>query len=206
MGLSLVTDASALPCTAAEAKAEIPGYVAGTNNDATILRCLNSATKWFQNQTCRQLMVATWLQTWADWPEAMKLGLRPISSVSSVKYYDTDATLQTVSASDYWVDTNANRDEPDIVFKSSFTWPTVEDGRPSAVEVRFVAGYPSAAAVPDDIKGAIQMLTRYWYEINMAASPIVASQNPTDAEPMKYGEIPFGVKSIVNMYKADGYS
>lgn len=212
MGLTLVTDAVALPWTAAECKAEIPGYVAGTNNDATLLGCLNSATKWVQNQTCRQLMVATWLQTCNAWPDAdedgyysIKLDLKPLSSITSVKYYDTNGTQQTVSSGDYWGITTSVR--PTLTFNpDEFDWPSLQDARPDPIEIRFVAGYASASAVPDDLKRAIQLLTRYWYEINMAASPIVASQNPVDAQPVTYGEIPFGVWSIVNMYKADGYT
>ncbi len=213
MGLTLVTDASTLPWTLAEFVAEIVGYVQSSANDNVCTAVLNATTKWVQNQTCRQFIQATWKQTLNDWPEAdsdgfysVKLDLSPLASITTVKYYNTSGTLTTVSSGDYWTITTSI--PPRLTFNpSEFDWPTLQDGRPDPIEVTFVAGYGAAgSSVPHDLKRAIQLLARYWYEINMAASPVLASQSPMDAQPVKYGEVPFGVWSIVNMYKADGYT
>ena len=225
MGLSLVTDATSLPWTLSDFTAEIVGYVQSTANDAVCTAVLNAATKWVQNQTCRQFIQATWLQSCNRWPYtystpflfpadalgsggidyAIPVALQPLVSVSSVKYYDTNGTQQTVSTSHYWAITVSI--PPKVAFDPTlFTWPNVQVGRPEPIEIRFVAGYASAAVVPYDLKRAIHLLARYWYELHLAASPIVASQDPAQSQPVNYGEIPFGVWSIVNMYKADGYT
>lgn len=212
MGLTLVTDAATLPWTLADFVAEVSGYVQSSANDANCTAVLNAATKWVQNQTCRQFIQATWTQTLNEWPGvdcdghyAIRISLAPLVSVSSVKYYNTDGTQTTVSSGDYWTITTSI--PPKVAFNpDEFDWPNLEVGRPDAIEIRFVAGYTNAATVPYDLKRAIHLLARYWYELHMAASTIVASQNPVDSKPVTYGEIPFGVWSIVNMYKADGYT
>lgn len=212
MGLALVTDASTLPWTLSNFTAEIVNYKQSSGNDDDCTAVLNAATKWVQNQTCRQLMLATWKQTCNDWPiedcdgfYSINLDLKPLSSVTSVKYYNTSATLTTVTSTDYWAITTATR--PKVTFNpDEFDWPSLQNGRPDAIEITFVAGYADAATVPYDLKRAIHLLAMYWREIGMAASEKVATQNPADGQPVTYGEIPFGVWSIVNTYKADGYT
>lgn len=135
----------------------------------------------------------------------MKLDIRPIASITSVQYYDANGTLQTVSASDYWFDRYARRSRPDIVFKDSFGWPVLEAGRPSAVQVTFVAGYADADHVPVTLKLAIKQLASFWYnQRESAATP--NSVEPGDETSPGYREIPFGVYSIVRTYNASGYT
>lgn len=201
--LTLITDASTDPVTLAEMVAEIPGYVQSTANDAIVSDKIAGATRWLQEYTSRQFIQATYLQAYDDWPDEIIPHIQPLVSVTSVKYYDTDATQQTVSSTMYWTD--IYNIPPRIVFKpSTFDYPTVETGRPSAIEVRYSAGYTNAAAVPEIVKQAIKLLARYWWEKREAAD-VANSQAPTAQTPT-YGEIPFGVFSIANMINASGYT
>jgi uncharacterized phiE125 gp8 family phage protein len=205
MGLRLITAPEELPVSLAELQREIPGYVASTDEDAILTQRLNSATKWFQKRTYRQLVSATYLQTFHDFSRGLRLELRDVVSVTHVKYYDSAGILQTVSAADYFVDVNAGRSEPDLVFKESFALPLVEVGRPSAVQVTYVAGYGTPADVPEDIKLAIMQIARFWYWQRDAAAT-ANSVEPGDEDAPTYRDIPFGVWSIIHEYNASGYT
>lgn len=78
----------------------------------------------------------------------------PLSSVTSITYVDTEGTTQTLSASDYIVDTTSW--PPRVVPAYGVAWPTVRT-QPRSVKVTFVAGYASAAAVPETAKQAIRL-------------------------------------------------
>lgn len=202
MGRTLVTAAASLPVSVAALAAEIVGYQPNTRDDATIALKLAEATDWVQEATARQFIQATYLQTWCDWQTVFIPDISPLYSVASVKYYDVNGVQQTLSSSEYWVDTSTIPGK--IVFKPSFTYPAVEDGRPSAIEVRFVAGYTNADAVPAAAKQAIKLLAKYWYEKREAAT--IADSAELNSTSPTYGEIPFGVFSIVNMINASGYT
>ena len=86
----------------------------------------------------------------------------PLSSVTSIKYYDTDETVATFSSSNYIVDTHS---EPGrIELQYSEVWPSTVLRPINGVEIIFVAGYGAASAVPDVIKHAIKILIAHCYE------------------------------------------
>ena len=204
MGFALVTAATSDPLDASEVASEILDWQANNANLAMLEQRISEATLYVQEETARQFMQATYVQTWDDWPDAMKLDIRPISSITSVKYYDADGTLTTVIASDYWFDRYASRSMPDIVFKPSFSWPVVELWRPSAVQVTFVAGYASAAVVPATAKLAIRQLAMYWYNQRQAVA-VSDSVEPAATRPA-FGELPFGVRQAIAQLNASGYT
>jgi len=218
MGLTLVTDAVSLPVTLQDIKAELLSYADAPSNDAIVTAKLYEAVNYIQNQTQRQFILATWLQTFDSWSgndpnssnqsnswigNGCSLGIQPVSSVTSVKYYNTDSTLTTVSNSDYWVD--VNHKPPRVVFKPSFGFPAWEVWRPSPIEVTFVAGYANAAAVPQMAKLAIKLLAGYWFEQREAAS-VNSVAAPGGTGTNAGFEIPYGVTQIMNMLRADGYT
>lgn len=76
--------------------------------------------------------------------------LPPLQTIDSIKYYDTDGVLQTLSPSAYMVDIYS---EPARVTPAvGTTWPSTQN-RANAVEVRFTSGYgASGDAVPAGIR------------------------------------------------------
>lgn len=116
----------------------------------------------------RALKPQTWLLVLDAFPDgAIQLPLGPTLSVESVDYDDADGLEQTVSPSDYVVDTVT--DSGWIVPVAGFSWPETVD-RVNAVRVTYVCGYedvpdtssgaPSGAivsTVPDYIKAAIKL-------------------------------------------------
>lgn len=202
MGLTLVTAPTASPVAASDVGGQIIDFDSSSGNVQLLNEKIAEATVFFEQRTARQLMPATWLQTFDCWDDELKIDLQPASSITTIKYYDVDGVLQTVSSSEYWFDARSR--PPRIVFKPDFSWPNLELGRPAAVEVTFVAGYANAAAVPANIKMAIKQLAIFWYQHRGAVS-IRDSADPTSTQPA-YGELPYGVTQVMAAMDASGYT
>jgi len=193
-GPVLITAATANPVTTAEAKSYC--LIDGSVDDTIIGLFLTAATDYVQRRLGQQLMPATFRETWDDfcgeW-DSLTLNRTPVSSVSFVKYYDTAGTLTTVDSGDYWADLNGR--PPRIMPTASYTWPTVQLGRPESVQVQYVAGYANAAAVPEAIKVAVKALVKHWYDLR---GPVITS----GAIPK---EIPHSLEAILNLFDSTGY-
>lgn len=141
------------PVTLQEAKDHCRVEV--STDDTFITNLIVTARGMVEAFTRRALITQTW-DFWLDFfpcDDRIKLPRPPLSSVSFVKYYDTDAVLQTMSSSDYQVDDKKIRGA--VVLKYNAQWPTTEYGRINAVNVRAICGYGNAAAVPQQLKQAI---------------------------------------------------
>ena len=100
-----------------------------------------------------------------------------------ITYYDDAEVLQTLSASEYWVDSSSNIAR--IIFKDS--WPSTYD-MPNAVIVTYTAGYGDAASVPAAIRQAILLILGHLYE----------NRESVSVEQMY--EMPFGSKALLGQY------
>lgn len=111
----------------------------------------------------------------------------PLVSVQSVKYYDTDNTLQTVSVDDYSVITTT---QPGCIF-----FPETPDcafDRPDAVQVEFTAGHVDPCDVSPMHRHAIKMMVHHLYE----QRGIIDSAK---------AEIPWTITAIINQIKVGGW-
>jgi uncharacterized phiE125 gp8 family phage protein len=85
----------------------------------------------------------------------------PLQSVTHVKYYDADNVLQTLSSSVY---TLPAFHEPALLMRvQSESWPGVYL-REDAVQIEYVTGATSAAAIPQPLTQAVLLLVGHWYE------------------------------------------
>jgi uncharacterized phiE125 gp8 family phage protein len=158
-GLRLLVPPIAEPISLSEAKDHL--RIVDTADDAEVLRKLCESRQVAEHECGRQFVTATWKMTLDEFPTESRGEVRlyrpPLMSVTSVKYYDVQGVLRTVSSGDYFV---ATESEPGRIVPKSGRWPSTQDGRPSAVEIVYVAGY---SAVPDDLKAAIKLiLARAW--------------------------------------------
>jgi hypothetical protein len=118
------------------------------------------------------------------------LPMPPIASVDSLRYYDADGTLQTMSSSGYYVDDYGGR----IVLVSGTSWPTTQT-RPNAVRVRYQAGYnlpddsPLTNPLPYALKAAMLLVLGSLYE-----------QREDSAEKAQQ-PIPLGAQSLMMPYR-----
>jgi uncharacterized phiE125 gp8 family phage protein len=204
VGIILVTAATSEPVVVADVSPGILDYSASVADAARLTSAIAHAVRWVEGMTQRQFMAATWKQTFDDWPDdgRFKIDLQPFTSVTHLKYYDADATLTTVDSGDYWTDTSAK--PPIVQMKPDFDYPTVEQDRPSAIELTYVAGESSAANVPTLAKKAIILLATYYFR-QAEANPVPDSADQAALTP-NYQDIPQGVWSIVRMLSAGGYS
>lgn len=109
----------------------------------------------------RGLLTQTWKYVLQDFAPVMPLPMAaPLQSVTSVKYYDTDGTLQTLATSVYDVDTLARPGA--VVLKPDQTWPSLQSTRLHwRVEIIYVVGWTTADAVPERIKQGIRLFVAY---------------------------------------------
>lgn len=111
----------------------------------------------------RALINQSWRQDFGTFACVMRLPLEPVSSVTSVTYYDGDNAQQTLATSVYTVLTDDRG--PYIALKYGQSWPSTYSRR-DAVSVTFVAGYGAAATdVPARIKQAIKLHAAHMYEV-----------------------------------------
>lgn len=136
--------------------AQVP--TSNATEDPEVLSFVAAARLVVEEETGRALVTQTWEYTLDKFPfddEAIRLPKPPLVSVSSVKYLDLSGNEQTMSASDYVVDTGKQRGE--IVLAADKSWPIALEQR-NAIKVRFVAGYGAPAAVPGPLVSALKLV------------------------------------------------
>ncbi|MES2789966.1 MAG: head-tail connector protein [Planctomycetota bacterium] len=188
MSYQVVTPASGLILTTAEAKAQI--VVEHSADDAYIDGLIAAAQRLIETKLSRQLLPATLRLHRDRFPcgsdRTIWLRRPPVQSVESVKYVASDGTLTTLDPSAYIVDEFFT--PPRIVRANGASWPAARVG-PQAVQVTFVAGYVNAAAVPATIKQAALLLIDHWYENRSAvAFGTIASDLPQGVEALLSAE------------------
>lgn len=149
-GISVATAPTSEPITTAEAKAWL--RVTSDDEESLIASLITSAREAVEIDSRRSLMTQT-IDLWLDeWPckYFFELPRGPIQSVSFLKYYDTANTLTTWSSSNYALD--AARNVLQII--RSATIPSLHDVA-NAINIRYVAGFASAALVPQGLKHAM---------------------------------------------------
>ncbi len=137
--------------------------VVGGFEDAKIEDALRGAidtVEEWTRRTIRKSVSAT--AHYKGWMRVFKLPRPPHVSVTSVKYYDPDNTLQTVSTDDYRTPTST-RNGTSIEFDWQYTFPNVYDRR-DPIQVAYVAGFSDSAEVPGSIKTAIRLLAEHEFD------------------------------------------
>lgn len=160
--VSVVTPPAAELLTAAEARLYLRSNT--TREDAWLANKIREIRQEGEAWTGRAWLTQTLLLRLDAWPGQARTGARrdeladagaedprtiylerpPVQSVEAVRYYDADGTLQTLDASTYFA--VVGEDDARVVLRPGETWPVLEDGRPFAVEIEYVAGYGAERA------------------------------------------------------------
>jgi uncharacterized phiE125 gp8 family phage protein len=144
---------------------DIIKYAPYSTEDTIITAYIKAARKYCEGFQNRAYITQTW-EYWLDaWPDEdyIEIPLPPLSSVTSILYYDTDDTENTLDADEYTVDTDS---EPGRVFLNyGESWPS-ETLRPhQGICITFVCGYgATAASVPELVTLAMLLLIGDYYE------------------------------------------
>jgi uncharacterized phiE125 gp8 family phage protein len=120
-----------------------------------------------------------------EFPEDEIELLAPATSITSVKYYDTDGVLTTINADNYVLD---DFSKPSYLFPvNGYTWPTAES-RPKAVRIVYLTGYgddSDSEPIPFEAKAAILLIIGHLYE------------NREDSEEKAMQTIPNGAEALL---------
>lgn len=179
--LALKTAPAEEPVTTAQAKTH--ARIDITDDDTLIGTLIKAARRWIENLTGIRMVTQTWNYYLDAFPcgNAIKIPVGPVSAVSSVKYTDAAGAVSTLSAASYVVDLVSLPAR--IVLKDNYSWPADVLQVVNGVNIEFVAGYGAAAAVPEELALAVNMLVSYWYENRDAAAGAVGS---TDVKDLPY--------------------
>jgi len=177
----------------------------GTDQDEIISILITGAREFVEEAIGKTLIQSTWiytLDTWSDatvvraagqWPNwntrsdgNIRLPYSPLISVTSVKYYDTAGTLQTLDAADYQVDT-AN--VPGRIMPAvNRSWPDLQPDKAGAVIIEYKGGYGTGPLnVPNTLRLAVLYLISLWYD---ERKPIAFSIS-------SLGELPLTVSRLI---------
>jgi uncharacterized phiE125 gp8 family phage protein len=186
-----VTAPAVSPISLAEAKAQM--RVEGSDDDAIIQRLIDAAVAFVDVQGVLGRAMIT--QTWGQWlspnPSTVSLMLGPVQSVSAIKYYDLNGTLQTATLADFNVFGTPNRIT--ITPKTSKAWPITQT-RDDAIKIEYVVGYGStSASVPQTVRHALLMLVAHWYE----------NRETTQEKQMQ--DLPYGFMEMMNIERNSWY-
>ncbi len=158
--LVLKTGPATTAISLAEAKAFLRVDSDYDDDDAYITSLIGVATNVVEQFTRRRLITQTYNIYYDEFPPFMDLQVGNVASVTHVKYYDTDNTLQTLDTSEYDVDI---RVKPGRIYQAEDgNFPNTYE-RANSVEVEFVVG-SAASDVEDAIKQAMYIVIGRYYE------------------------------------------
>lgn len=153
--MRVITAPMVEPVTLAEVRAQIGITDAtDTSSDAIITRRITEARQWAEDYMQRALTRQTQEVRLDAFPlgDVIDLPFPDLLSVVSVKYIDIDGVEQTVSASDYVVDTHSLVGNVRPAY--GVAWPAARD-EGNAVRIQYACGYSVAAlAAAKTITGA----------------------------------------------------
>jgi len=154
----VVTPASTYPVSLTEAKAHLKVDI---NTDDTLITNLIIASTQLSEEYTNRFFINTVInQTCTTFLDLKQLYKSKVVSVTHVKYYDSDNTLQELASSNYVVNNQFEPAQINLVVDGSF--PDIAD-RIDAVECKYIVGYGAASDVPNAIKQAILLTIGNWY-------------------------------------------
>ncbi len=151
--LRLITPPAAEPVSLVTAKLHCH---AGDDEDAILTLAISMARERAEHILGRSLITQTWervLDAFPDGDGAIELLNPPVQSITSIKYLEAVAGVETTwDASNYVLDKDS---EPGWVLPAGVDWPATYD-TVNAVRVRYVTGYDADGTLcPANIKFAI---------------------------------------------------
>ena len=136
---------------------------------------INVATQVVEEFTRRRLMTQTYNLFYDEFPPYIDLQVGDVASVTHIKYYDADNTLQTLAASNYDVDTKVR---PGRIYESeNGDFPNTYE-RPNAVEVEFIVGGTASDVPAPIIQGIYIIVGRYYENRQDVVTGTIASELP----------------------------
>ena len=182
----VITPASTYPVSLTEAKSHLK--VDTTADDTYITSIIKAATQLSEEYTNRFFIDTVIEQYASSFADLQTLFKSKVSAVAYVKYYDSDNSLQTLSATVY--NTQLNYEPSQIQLADNQSFPKITS-RNDAVLARYTVGYGSSASdVPEIIKQAILLTIGNFYQNR---NSVIVGRIAT--------ELPLNVKWLLDTYK-----
>lgn len=179
--------------TLAEARLHIKEPSNITVEDSLITSYIKAADKTTEEKCNLVVSSSTWEGYIDEWPldifgdSMITINKNPVSSITSVEYYDEDNTEQSlVEGTDYFVDVVGKPARIQMV-----NTPSLKE-RVNAIKITFVAGASNADSVDDRIKQIARLVVKGYKQcrVDYVIGRIVS-------------ELPRTVKSLMNSLKID---
>lgn len=180
MSLKLITAPASEPITLNEARLHLkiivdPADETAHPDDAYIEALIVAARSAAEHLTGRAFIEQELEMALDGFGECIRLSRPPLISLTRIKYLDINGNWQTLSSSDYVLDSHS---EPArIVPAYGKCWPSTRE-QINSVVVRYVAGYEDADAVPQAIKNWMLLRVGMLYENREEVSGIQLSEVP----------------------------
>ena len=165
MALQRLTAPSTWPVSLSDVKAHC--RVDLSDDDALLQTFIEAATEMAEQATGRALMTQTWELVLDAFPptrsgssEALVLTRVPVQSIVSLSYTDVAGVIQTLLPVDYLLNNCDDFGFATVVPIFGSLWPTAARD----LQLRFVAGYPNASAVPASIQQWIKLQVAAMYD------------------------------------------
>lgn len=177
-------------------ESEVRSYLKIDNDDESdiINLIINSSIDFTEQFLRRTIKQKTLLVSLDSFPvNEIKLPYSPVVSISSVKYYDDNNTLNTINSSEYIF--VQNKLPCEIVLRSPYTWPVPGD-RSSAVEIEYIAGLSDIKLLHPTIKQGLLLLCSHFYNNRDIVLQNISVQNV----PLSYNYLlsPYRVLQFTN--------
>ncbi|MFD2206633.1 head-tail connector protein [Kiloniella antarctica] len=162
MPLTITTQAAEKPVSLDEAKRQL-SMEDTTDADVLIASHIAAATSHAETILGRALVARTYTATLDCWLDCIWLQMPPLGVVNSVKYDDVDGAEQTLATSVYEVGERFG--QAFVKLAPNQSWPDLDNTKSlDRIRIEYTAGYGDADAVPDDIKHAILLLIKYYFD------------------------------------------
>ena len=148
--------------TLAEAKQNLRLSPADTTHDDDVTDSIDAAVEQVE-QDCDRCIIDQSFQLWMDcFPSgarSIQLSQKPIQSITSIEYLDTDAATQTLDPATYALDAGRRQ----IYLLNGEEWPTALVQQ-NTVTLTYVCGYGTTAGEgPRLFKKAVLLLVGKWF-------------------------------------------
>lgn len=161
-----------IPTTSPVSLAEIKRWIGiaddETSFDLLLEDLIATAARTVELYTDSTLISGSRTESFPAFDDPIALPFGPASAVTSITYYDTNDSQQTVSPSVYALDTISNPQL--VVLNSGQSWPQV-GSRVNPVQITYTAGF---ANIPPPLKTAIRIIAAALFEDRTADVPDAA--------------------------------
>ena len=150
------------PVTLTEAKKQVEVIDLGTHHDDQISEQIQAAAEQVEKDTEHICITQTFQVLLNDFPSTgfIRIPVRPIQSLTSITYLDTNSEEQILSTDVYGLDSVRRQ----VYLKHGQAWPAITPER-NGIVITVIAGYgASATNVPRLIKQAILLQVAKWFQ------------------------------------------